>query len=266
VQQVSLFARYFRKSPNELGPEEIRSYQLYLANEKQASVGSRIIAVSALRFLYKVTLRRDWDVELIPTPKKPQKLPIILSPAEVLSLLQAASCFSHHVLMATMYGTGMRVSEAVHLRVSDIDSQRMTIRIELGKGAKDRYVMLSPKLLELLRDYWRRIRPLPWLFPGKVADQPLTRDGASYAIHTAARRAGLTKPLSPHSLRHAFATHLLECGTDLRTIQILLGHRSLSTTARYLRVATNTVCATTSPLDLLGRPAASTPPTASPQS
>jgi site-specific recombinase XerD len=158
--------------------------------------------------------------------------------------------------MATMYGTGVRVSEAVHLRVSDIDSKRMTIRIELGKGAKDRYVMLSPKLLELLRDYWRRVRPASWLFRGKDCDKPLTRYGASYAIHTAGKRAGLTKPVGPHSLRHAFATHLLESGTDLRTIQILLGHRSLSTTARYLRVATSTVCATTSPLDLLGRPTA----------
>jgi integrase/recombinase XerD len=256
LQQITLYARYFGKSPDRLGPEEIRTYQLYLANEKQAAVGSRIIAVSALRFLYKVTLRREWAVEFIPAPKKPQKLPIILSPAEILSLLQAASCFSHHVLMATMYGTGVRVSEAVHLRVSDIDSQRMTIRIELGKGAKDRYVMLSPKLLELLRDYWRRVRPVSWLFPGKLPGRPLTRDGAKYAIQSAATRAGITKPLSPHSLRHAFATHLLECGTDLRTIQVLLGHRSLSTTARYLRVATSTVGATTSPLDLLGRPTA----------
>jgi integrase/recombinase XerD len=256
LQEVSLLARYFNKSPDQLGPEEIRTYQLYLADEKHAAVGTRIIAVSALRFLYKVTLRREWAVELIPTAKKPQKLLIILSPAEVLSLLQTASCFSHHVLMATMYGTGVRVSEAVHLRVSDIDSQCMTIRIELGKGAKDRYVMLSPKLLELLRDYWRRVRPGSWLFPGKVSDRPLTRDGASYAIHTAAKRAGLTKPIGPHSLCHAFATHLLESGTDLRTIQILLGHRSLSTTARYLRVVTSTVCATTSPLDLRGRPTA----------
>jgi integrase/recombinase XerD len=252
LQQVTLFARYFGKSPDQLGPEEIRTYQLYLANEKRAAVGTRIISVSALRFLYKVTLRQEWAVELIPTPKKPQRLPIILSPTEVLSLLQAAACFSHHVLIATMYGTGVRVSEAVHLCVSNIDSQRMTIRIEQGKGAKDRYVMLSPKLLELLRDYWRRARPTSWLFPGKLPGQPLTRDGASYAIHTAGRRAGITKPLSPHSLRHAFATHLLECGTDLRKIQILLGHRSLSTTARYLRVATSTVCAITSPLDLLG--------------
>lgn len=257
VHQVSLFARYFGKSPEQLGPEEIRTYQLYLANEKHAAVGTRTIAVSALRFLYTVTLRKDWAVDLIPTPKKSQTLPVIASPGEILSLLQAAACFSHHVLIATMYGTGVRVSEAVHLRVSDIDSQRMTIRVEQGKGAKDRYVMLSPKLLELLREYWRRVRPQSWLFAGKFPGQPLSRDGASYAVHTAATRAGLTKPLGPHSLRHAFATHLLECGTDLRKIQILLGHRSLSTTARYLRLATSTVCATTSPLDLLGLPTTS---------
>jgi integrase/recombinase XerD len=136
LQQVSLFARYFNKSPDQLGPEEIRSYQLYLADEKHAAAGTRIIAVSALRFLYKVTSRCEWAVELIPTAKKPQKLSIILSPAEILSLLQAASCFSHHVLMATMYGTGVRVSEAVHLRVSELDSQRMTIRIEFGKAPR----------------------------------------------------------------------------------------------------------------------------------
>lgn len=257
LQQVTLFARYFHKSPELLGPEEIRSYQLYLANEKHAAVSSRINAVSALRFLYGVTLLRDWSVELIPTPKKEQKLPVILSPDEVLRLLQASSCFSHHVILSTLYATGLRVSEGVHLRVSDIDSQRMVIRVEQGKGRKDRYTLLSPKLLELLRLYWRRVRPKEWLFPGRFPDEPLSRDAVGLACEQARKRAGLEKPASPHSLRHAFATHLLESGTDLRKIQILLGHRSLSTTARYLRVATSTVCATTSPLDLLGRPSSS---------
>ena len=153
-----------------------------------------------------------------------------------------------------MYGTGLRVSEALHLRVPDLDSQRMMIRIEQGKGHRDRYVPLSPKLLELLRTYWRKLRPQSWLFPGQFPNQPLSREAVSDAIAQASERAGLKKHVSPHSLRHAYAVHLLEAGTDIRKIQLLLGHRSLSTTARYLLLATTTVCATTSPLDLLPLP------------
>ena len=249
--QVSLFARHFGKSPEQLGPEEIRAYQIYLAEQKKVSVGTRIVAVSALRFLYAVTLRRDWTVQLIPAPKKDHRLPVILSPQEVLQLLQAAPSFPHHVIFSTMYGTGMRVSEAVHLRAADIDSQRMMIRIELSKGHKDRDVQLSPKLLELLRCYWRKVRPGEWMFPGQIPDRPLSRYAVGNAVVRASRRAGLTKHTTPHSLRHAYAVHLLEAGTDIRKIQLLLGHRSLATTARYLRLATTTVCATTSPLDLL---------------
>jgi site-specific recombinase XerD len=254
VQQVSLFARHFGRSPEKLGPEEIRAYQIYLADEKKASVGTRTVAVSALRFLYAVTLKRDWTVQLIPAPKKDHHLPVILSPEEVLRLLQAAPSFQHHVIFSTMYGTGMRVSEAVHLRAANIDSQRMMIRIELSKGHKDRDVQLSPKLLELLRCYWRKVRPEKWMFPGQIPDQPLCRHAVGDAVAQASRRAGLKKHTTPHSLRHAYAVHLLEAGTDIRKIQLLLGHRSLSTTARYLRLATTTVCATTSPLDLLPLP------------
>jgi site-specific recombinase XerD len=251
LSQVSLFARHFGKSPEQLGPEEIRAYQIYLAEQKKVSVSTREVAVSALRFFYAVTLRRDWTVQFIPTPKKDHRLPVILSPQEVLELLQAAPCFTHHVIFSTMYGTGMRVSEAVHLRTPDIDSQRMMIRIQLGKGHKDRDVQLSPKLLELLRCYWRKVRPGEWMFPGQNPDQPLTRDAVGNAVAQAGQRAGLKKHISPHSFRHAYAVHLLEAGTDVRRIQLLLGHRSLATTARYLRLATTTVCATTSPLDLL---------------
>jgi len=249
--QVSLFARHFGKSPEQLGPEEIRAYQIYLAEEKKVSVGTRIVAVSALRFFYAVTLQRDWTVQLIPTPKKDHRLPVIFIPMEVLQLLQAAPSFPHHVIFSTMYGTGMRVSEAVHLRAADIDSQRMMIRIELSKGHKGRDVQLSPKLLELLRCYWRKVRPGEWMFPGEIPDHPLTRAAVGDAVAQASQRAGLKKHTSPHSFRHAYAVHLLEAGTDVRRIQLLLGHRSLSTTARYLRLATTTVCATTSPLDLL---------------
>ena len=254
LRQVSLFARHFDKSPEQLGPEEIRSYQIYLTDQRKVSVGTRIVAVSALRFFYAVTLQRDWTVQLIPAPKKDHRLPVILSSQEVLQVLQAAPSFPHHVIFSTMYGTGMRVSEAVHLRAANIDSQRMMIRIELSKGHKGRDVQLSPKLLELLRCYWRKVRPGEWMFPGQNPDQPLTRDAVGEAVARTGQRIGLKKHISPHSFRHAYAVHLLEAGTDVRRIQLLLGHRSLSTTARYLRLATTTVCATTSPLDLLPLP------------
>jgi integrase/recombinase XerD len=254
LKQVSYFAQHFGRSPERLGPEEIRSYQIYLAKERKVGISSRTVAVSALRFLYHVTLKQDRVIEMIPFPKQEYPLPVIVSPEEVLRLLEAAPSFSHHVIFSTMYGTGLRVSEALHLRVPDLDSQRMMIRIEQGKGHRDRYVPLSPKLLELLRTYWRKLRPQSWLFPGQFPNQPLSREAVSDAIARASERADLKKHISPHSLRHAYAVHLLEAGTDIRKIQLLLGHRSLSTTARYLLLATTTVCATTSPLDLLPLP------------
>src|SRR6266849_5044685 len=206
--QVGLFARHFDKSPEQLGPEEIRAYQIYLAEERKVSVGTRIVAVSALRFLYAVTLQCDWTVQLIPAPKKDHRLPVILSPQEVLQLLQAAPSFPHHVIFSTMYGTGMRVSEAVHLRAANIDSQRMMIRIELSKGHKGRDVQLSPKLLELLRCYWRKVRPGEWMFPGQILNQPLTRHAVGDAVVQAGQRAGLKKhttPLLTPRLRCPFA-------------------------------------------------------------
>ena len=202
LNQVSLFARHFGKSPEQLGPEEIRAYQIYLADQKKVSVNTRILAVSALRFFYAVTLQRDWTVQLIPTPKKDQRLPVILSPQEVLQVLHAAPSFPHHVIFSAMYGTGMRVSEAVHLRAANIDSQRMMIRIELSKGHKDRDVQLSPKLLELLRCYWRKVRPVEWMFPGEIPHRPLTRSAVNLAVTQAGQRAGLKKHISPHSFRH----------------------------------------------------------------
>ena len=254
LKQVSYFAQYFGRSPQQLGAEEIRNYQIYLAKERKLSNSSRTVAASALRFLYIVTLKQDRAIEMIPTPKAEHHLPVILSPEEVLRLLEAAPSFTHRVIFSTMYGTGVRVNEALHLRASHIDSQRLMIRIEQGKGHKDRYVQLSPRLLELLRTYWRKVRPREWLFPGQDPHQPLSRDAVRQAVKRASQRAGLTKETSPHSLRHAYAVHLLEAGTDLRRIQLLLGHSSLSTTARYLCLASNTVCATTSPLDLLPFP------------
>jgi integrase/recombinase XerD len=255
VQQVSLYARKFGKSPEALGPEDIRAYQVYLTTERKLAPGSILIATAALRFLYKVTLKRDWKLdEVIPAPKKPQTLPVVLSPEEVVRFLDGVASRQHRVILTTCYAAGLRISEAVRLTPPAIDSARMVLRVEQGKGQKDRYVMLSPKLLEILRDWWRVARPRHWLFPGDRPGQPITRSAVERACQQAHRLCRIPKPITPHSLRHAFAVHLLETGTDLRTIQLLLGHRSLATTARYLRIATTKVCATTSPLDLLPRP------------
>lgn len=266
VLQVSLFARYFSKPPDQLGPEEIRSYQVYLTNEKKLAPGSILIAVAALRFLYKVTLHKDWSVEdIIPAPKKPQKLPIVLSPEEILHFLNCVASPKHRTILTTCYAAGLRISEAIRLKPTEIDSQRMVIRVEQGKGQKDRYVMLSPKLLEVLRDWWRMGKPRPWLFPGDIPGRHISKDAVEQACQKAHQRCRIPKPITPHSMRHAFAVHLLERGTDVRTIQLLLGHRSLATTARYLRIATNKVCSTTSPFDLLPQPVAAEPSPAPPQ-
>jgi integrase/recombinase XerD len=255
VQQVASFARHFNKSPEQLGSDDIRAYQVYLTNERKLAPGSVLIAVAALRFLYKVSLHRDWTFEdVIPAPKKPQKLPIVLSPEEVLQFLGSLGNIKHRAILTTCYAAGLRISEAVHLQPTDIDSQRMVIRVDQGKGQKDRYVMLSPKLLETLRSYWRAMRPKGWLFEGDVSGQPITRNAVALVCQKARRLSGIRKPITPHSMRHGFAVHLLESGTDVRTIQLLLGHRSLATTARYLRIATSKVCSTSSPLDLLPHP------------
>lgn len=266
LQQVSLFARYFSKSPELLGPEEIRAYQVYLTNERKLATSSILIAISALRFLYKITLHKDWTLDdIIPAPKKPQKLPVVLSPEEVLRFLDCVAGLKHHTILTTCYAAGLRISEVIRLKAPDIDSQRMVIRVEQGKGQKDRYVMLSPKLLQSLRNWWRVAKPKSWLFPGEIAGMHISKDAVEQACQKAQRRCCIPKPITPHSLRHAFAVHLLESGTDVRTIQLLLGHRSLATTARYLRIATSKVCSTTSPLDLLPRPVAPEAKPAPPQ-
>jgi integrase/recombinase XerD len=206
VQQVSLFARHFHKSPEKLGPEEIRTYQVYLTNEKKLAPGSVLIAVAALRFLYKVSLKRQWPFdEVIPAPKKPQKLPVVLSPEEVLHFLECVGSTKHRGILTTCYAAGLRISETVRLKFTDIDGQRMVIRVDQGKGQKDRYVMLSPKLLETLRNYWRAVRPKSWLFEGDIPEQPITRSAVEVACQEARRRSGIGKPITPHSMRHAFA-------------------------------------------------------------
>ena len=247
-------------------PRRFAAYQVYLTNERKLAPGSIQIAVAALRFFYKTTLKKEWTFEeVLPAPKKPQTLPVVLSPEEVLHFLKCVQRRKPRVILTVCYAAGLRISEAIRLTAAAIDSRRMVIRVRQGKGQRDRYVMLSSKLLETLRDYWRTVRPKRWLFPGQIPGQPITRFAVENACQTAHRVSGFSKPVTPHSLRHAFAVHLLESGADLRTIQLLLGHRSLATTARYLRIATNKVCAASSPLDLLPHPAPVEPRAKPPQ-
>lgn len=250
IQQIAAFARYFKKSPELLGPEDIRTWQLHLT-QKGLSASSLTVATCAIRFVYNITLQRSWGIQQIPMPKVPQKLPVILSREEVARLLNCVTDAGQHAILATAYATGLRLSELTHLRITDIDKDRLTIRVQQGKGQKDRYVMLSPRLLVELRAWWKQTRSPHWLFPGSRLDQPVSNGAIQKACQQARRLAGIEKKITPHSLRHAFATHLLEAGTDLRTIQLLLGHRSLNTTARYLKMATPAICAAISPLDLL---------------
>jgi site-specific recombinase XerD len=260
VENVAKFARHFGGSPAVLGPDEIRAYLVYLTTEKQLAPSSVGIAVCALRFLYKVTLQKAWTFDdVIPAPKKPRPLPVVLSPDDVRQFLDCVPTLEHRAILTTCYAAGLRISEALHLRPTDIDSRRMVIRVDQGKGQLDRYVMLSPKRLDLLRQWSRVARSTMWLFPGHRATQPVRRPAVAHRCEQARRRSRIAKPVTPHSLRHAFAVHLLEAGTDIRTIQLLLGHRCLETTARYLRIATITVCATTSPLEWLPWPSSAEP-------
>lgn len=248
---VAHFARHFGKSPELLGPEEIRQYQVYLVHERKVSWSYFNQVVSALRFLYRVTLGREGTISHIAYPRKPRQLPVILSPAEVQRFLAAIKQLKYRAILMTAYAAGLRLSEVIHLQVGDIDSQRMLIRVRQGKGQKDRYVMLSPTLLQLLRRYWRQQQPKLWLFPGQRSKTPVECSTVQRVCRQAGRDAGLTKPVTVRVLRHCFATHLLEAGTNMRVIQSLLGHRSLTTTQRYTYVSAKTVHATVSPLDLL---------------
>ena len=251
---VAHFARHFGKSPELLGPEEIRQYQVYLVEQRHLSWSYFNQAVCALRFLYRHTLGRDWAVAHIPFPRQPKKLPVVLSQSEVIRLFDAVRSLKQRAILMTAYATGLRLAEVTHLQVSDIDSERMMVRVRQGKGQKDRYVMLSPTLLEVLRLYWRAERPTTWLFPSKRRDQPINHSVVQRACHQAGLDAGLSKRATVRSLRHSFATHLLEAGTNIRIIQTLLGHSSVSTTQRYTYVSNKTVRATESPLELLAYP------------
>ena len=254
LERMRSLVRYFRKPPDQLGPEEVKQYLLFLATSRRLKWSTFNLYVCAFRFFYRQVLRIPWDVRVeIPYQRTGKRLPVVLSGEEVVKLLDAANTLKHRAILMALYSAGLRVSEALHLRPADIDSQRMMIRIDQGKGRKDRYVMLSSKLLETLRRYWREERPQqrphPWLFPGKKPGVPLTRDTVEWAFAVAQRHAGIAKRVSPHSLRHSFATHLLERGVNIRVIQQLLGHRSLQSTEIYTHVAQTCVRDTKSPLD-----------------
>jgi integrase/recombinase XerD len=248
---IKEFAKHFGKSPDQLGAEHIRRYQLFLTKEKKVSTSTYVQMVCALRFLYTHTLHRKVAMERIPFPRRERKLPLILSRDEVKALLEAPRDLHHRAMLAILYGSGLRVSEVTRLKVADIDSARNVLWVRSGKGRKDRQGLLPPKLRELLRCYWRSRRPTDWLFPGARPGQPISVKAIFLACRKAARAAGIAKSVHPHLMRHAFATHLLEVGTNLRTIQILLGHANLETTARYLQVADVNVRGTTSPLESL---------------
>jgi integrase/recombinase XerD len=250
IRTIKQFAAFLGRSPDTASFEDVRRFQLHLA-ARGVGPGALNQAVSALRFLFRITLGRRDIVEHTPFVHKPHKLPVVLSPEEMARLLDAAPSLKYRAALSVAYGAGLRAGEVVSLKVSDIDSARMLIRVEQGKGRKDRYVMLSPHLLALLRAWWRVARPQGWLFPGQNRVNPLTTRQLNRACHTAAERARLDKPVSLHTLRHSFATHLLEQNIDIRVIQVLLGHAKLDTTALYTRVATKTIRAVMSPLEQL---------------
>ena len=250
VHAVSKFSQYFGRSPARLGLEDVRAYQVHLAS-KGVAWASLNQAVCALRFFYGVTLGEQTIPERIAYAREPRKLPVVLSADEVVRFLESVSSLKARVALTTAYAAGLRVSEVAALKVRDIDNQRMVMRIEHGKGGKERYVMLSEALLGILRSYWRLAHPSLFLFPGRTSDTPIDPTVLHAACRSATAAAELDKRVSVHVLRHSFATHLLESGVDIRIIQVLLGHENLSTTARYTRVSTQLIGNTASPLDRL---------------
>jgi integrase/recombinase XerD len=250
VRHVRRFAAFLGRSPDTATSEDLRRFQLHMATQP---TGTPTInsAIAALRFFFNVTLERPDLARHLTSVHKPRKAPVVLNQEEVVRLLEAAPGLKYKAAFGVAYGAGLRVSEVVALKVSDIDSKRMTLRVEQGKGQRDRYVMLSPQLLEWLREWWRAARPQAWLFPGQNPVNPMSAGQLSRAVRTAAQATGIAKRVSPHTLRHSFATHLLEQNVDIRVIQVLLGHAKLETTALYTRVAVNTIREVTSPLERL---------------
>lgn len=251
VEIVARFAQHFNRSPDTLGPEEVRTYLLHLVQEKKQSWGTYKQALAALRYFYRWVLKGPDIVSDIRYPRPERRLPVVLSFDEVCRFFAAIPSFKHRMILMTAYSAGLRISEVVNLQVSDIDSQRMVIRVRQGKGKKDRYTILSPVLLQMLRHWWVAARPVSYLFPSRSQDRPARVTTIQQACKEAQERAGLDKTVRPHTLRHSFATHLLEAGTELRVIQELLGHASPKTTAIYTHVSTKLIAQTKSPLDLL---------------
>jgi len=251
LDAVAHFAAYFGRSPGLLGPEHIREYQNHLVNHKKLRFSSLNVIVCGLRFFYRVTMGEQFDIKLIPFARPAKRLPAVLSLEEMRRFLAAIDFPKHHAIFTTMYASGLRISEATNLRVEDVDSSRMVLRVQQGKGQKDRYTLLSPRLLETLRNYARRSRPDSWLFYGRTRSAPLTVETLQKPIRLFAARAGIKKAVTSHTMRHSFATHLLEAGTNLETIRRLMGHKSLRTTQIYLHVANKAIQSTKSPLDLL---------------
>lgn len=255
VRCARQFAEHFGRSPCAMGRAEIRTFLLHLVEERKVHPGTFNVYAAALRFLYTVTLRRPEAMVDLPRMRVPMHVPVVLSGLEVERLLGAVRSQRHRVAAMLAYGAGLRVSEVCNLRVDDVDPKRMVLRIRTSKRGRERYVMLSPRLLSALRAYWKAARPSgPHLFAGRKPGTLLTRSSVNKGIAAAARRAGLGKPVGPHTLRHSFATHLLEAGTDLRTLQVLLGHASIESTTIYLHVSTARMQSITSPLDALGTP------------
>jgi integrase/recombinase XerD len=253
VGEVARFARYFGKSPDKLGAEEVRKYLLHLVQEKKRSWGTYKAALAALRYFYRWVVKGPEIVEDIRGPRPERRLPVVLSFEEVRRFFAAISSFKHRMILMTAYSGGLRISEVVNLQVSDIDSQRMVIRIRKAKRNKDRYTILSPMLLQMLRHWWVAARPVSYLYSSRSQDRPARVTTIQQACKEAQEKAGLDKTVRPHTLRHSFATHLLEAGTDLRVIQELLGHSSPRTTAIYTHVSTKLIAQTKSPLDLLNQ-------------
>jgi integrase/recombinase XerD len=255
VAAVAGLAKYYGRSPDQVSEAEVQRYLLHLIEERRLAWSSCNVAVSGLRFLYHTTLKRREAQFDIPRARAPQKLPQILSREEIARLIELTLNPKHRAILMSAYGAGLRVSELCHLKVGDIDSARMTIRVEQGKGAKDRYTLLSPRLLRELRRYWVGQRPKEWLFSAtRDVNQPISTTTAQKIFYAAKRRAGIGKDCGIHGLRHAFATHLLEAGVDIHTIQRLMGHGHISSTLRYFHLADKHLAATASPLDLLDRP------------
>jgi integrase/recombinase XerD len=251
IGAVRSCSRYCGRHPARLTFEDVRRYQLYLI-ERGLAPGSVNSAMVALRFFFRVTLGRPEALDYIPMAREPQRLPVVMTPEEVASVLEAATDLKWRTALSVAYGAGLRAAEVVGLKVSDIDSQRMRIRVEQGKGRRDRDALLSPHLLKTLRNWWKEARPPVWLFPNNHTPfNPVTPRSLNRAFHEAVRRAGITKPVCLHTLRHCFATHLLEQGVDVRVIQVLLGHKKLETTAVYTHVVAKTLDGVDSPLDLL---------------